>query len=57
MIFRNLKILSCEYALPFFKQIYMKKSISERKSCFSFKKIDKKIYYSVISIKTKSTFY
>lgn len=57
MTFRSLKILSCEYVLPFFKQIYKKKSVSEKKNRFSFKKIDKKLYYTVISTKTKSTFY
>ncbi|QZA58781.1 hypothetical protein RHAB15C_0000660 [Candidatus Rhabdochlamydia porcellionis] len=57
MTFRSLKILSCEYALPFFKKIYRKKSVSEKKNRFSFKKIDKKLYYTVISTKTKSTFY
>ncbi|KAG6559937.1 hypothetical protein RHABOEDO_001130 [Candidatus Rhabdochlamydia oedothoracis] len=56
MTFRSLKILSCEYALPFFKQMYKKKSVSE-KNHFSFKKIDKRLYYIVISTKTKSTFY
>jgi hypothetical protein len=57
MTFRSLKILSCEYTLPFFKQMYKKKMVSEKKNRFSFKKIDKKLYYTVISTKTKSTFY
>lgn len=56
MVFRNLKILSYENALPFFKQIY-KKKISLKKNRFSFKKIDKKLYYTIISIKEKNTFY
>lgn len=57
MIFRSLKILSCEYTLPFFKQMYKKKMVSEKKNRFSFKKIDKRLYYTVISTKAKSTFY
>ncbi len=57
MTFRSLKILSCEHALPFFKQMCKKKWVSEKKNRFSFKKIDKKLYYTVISAKTKSTFY
>ncbi|MDQ5956587.1 MAG: hypothetical protein QG627_872 [Chlamydiota bacterium] len=57
MTFRSLKILSCEYTLPFFKQMYKKKPLSEKKNRFSFKKIDKKLYYTVISTKAKSAFY
>ncbi len=56
MTFRNLKILPCEYALPFFKQT-CKKPFSAKKNRFSFKKIDEKFYYTIISTKSKSTFY
>lgn len=56
MTFRSLKILPCEYALPFFKQT-CKKSLSAKKNRFSFKKIDKKFYYTVISAKSNSAFY
>lgn len=42
MALRNLKILSCEHSLPFFKKVYNAKPLSLKKSCFSFKKIDKR---------------
>lgn len=45
MILRNLKILSCKYSLPFFKQIYNEKPLSLKKDRFSFKKIDKESFY------------
>ena len=38
MTFRSLKILSCEYTLPFFKQMYKKKMVSEKKIAFHLKK-------------------